>query len=118
MLLSPLGSGAGDTVPSKAEALPEWNCVVLAVGRAAPPVVQEVRPFSNPQLSTCNALAEGVTAFDCGDSGPVPAGLDAVTVNVYVVPFVRPDTTAEVGAGFPGTVVGVWATEPMYGVIV
>src|SRR6516225_12499726 len=104
--------------PSNAELLPEWNWVVLVAGRAAPPVVQEARPFSNPPLSTCNALADGVTALDCGDSGPAPTGLDAVTVNVYVVPLVRPETTADVGAGFPGTVVGVWATEPIYGVMV
>jgi len=27
-------------------------------------------------------LADGVTVLDCADSGPEPAGLDAVTVNV------------------------------------
>ena len=69
-------------MPSRAELLPEWDWLVVALGTAAPPVVQEVRPFSKPPLSTCNALADGVTALDCGDSGPVPAGLDAVTVNV------------------------------------
>ncbi len=69
-------------MPSKAEALPEWDWAVLAVGGATPPVVQEVMPFSKPPLLTCSALADGVTALDCGDSGPVPAGLDAVTVNV------------------------------------
>ena len=69
-------------MPSTAEALPEWNWVVVAAGVAAPPVVQEFSPFSKPPLSTCNAFADGVTALDGGDSGPVPAGLDAVTVNV------------------------------------
>ena len=37
--------------------------MLVAVGRFAPPVVQEVRPFSKPPLSTCNALDDGVTAL-------------------------------------------------------
>src|SRR5712692_3265629 len=81
-VLSPSGSGAGWTVPSRAEPLPEWNWVLLAAGGAAPPVVHPVRPFSKPPLSTWTMLAEGVTALDGADSGPAPAGLDAVTVNV------------------------------------
>ena len=32
----------------------------------------------------------GVTALDAADGAPVPAALVAVTVNVYVVPLVRP----------------------------
>jgi hypothetical protein len=35
----------------------------------------------------------GVTALDVDEAGPVPARFDAVTVNVYAVPFVRPLTT-------------------------
>ena len=35
----------------------------------------------------------GVTAADGDDAGPVPALFVAVTVNVYPVPFVNPDTT-------------------------
>jgi hypothetical protein len=42
------------------------------------------------------AGAAGVTAFDGVEAGPAPAALLATTVNVYVVPFVRPATTAEV----------------------
>ena len=61
-------------------------------------------------------LAEGVTELDCADSGPAPTGLDGVTVKVYAVPLVRPDTSVEVGAGFPMTVTGVCAVEPIYGV--
>jgi hypothetical protein len=34
----------------------------------------------------------GVTPFDGADAGPVPAAFDAVTVNVYAVPFVSPGT--------------------------
>src|SRR5689334_20647895 len=62
----------------------------------------------------------GVTAFDCADSGPDPFGLAAVTVNVYVVPFVRPVTVVVVPGGEPVTVLAraVWAVEPTYGVTV
>ena len=42
--------------------------------------------------------ADGVTAFDGADAGPLPFGLVAVTVNVYVVPLVRPVT---VGSSAP-----------------
>ena len=54
----------------------------------------------------------GVTAFDGVDAGPVPTALVAVTVNVYVVPLVRPVTVADGAGGLPVTVVGVWATPP------
>src|SRR5690348_4756061 len=47
-LLSPTAAVAGWTTPSNAELLPEWNWAVLVVGGSAPPVVQDVRPFSNP----------------------------------------------------------------------
>src|SRR6516162_8525452 len=80
MLLSPLGSIAGDTVPSKAELLPEWNWVVLVAGGTTPPVVHPVTPLSKPPLMTWAKLAEGVTALDGTDAGPEPAGFDAVTV--------------------------------------
>ena len=56
--------------------------LVLATGVTAPPVVHPVSPLSKPPLMTCRMLADGVTALDCADSGPEPAGLDAVTVNV------------------------------------
>jgi hypothetical protein len=59
-----------------------------------------------------------VTALELADSGPVPAGFDGVTVNVYVVPLVSPEMLAVVGAGLPGTVVDACAVEPMYGVMV
>ena len=38
----------------------------------------------------------GVTAFDAVDAGPMPALFVAVTVNVYAVPFDRPDTVTVV----------------------
>ncbi len=47
---------------------------------------------------------------------PSPTAFAAVTVNVYVVPFVRPVTTVEVAGGVPVTVVGVCATAPTNGV--
>ena len=101
------------SVPSKAAPLPEWALALLAIGGATPPGVHEVSPFSNPPFWTSDALDDGVTALDGADCGPWPFGLDAVTVNVYVVPLVRPVTVAEVGAGDPVTVVGVCATDPM-----
>ena len=82
MVLSPLGSIAGDTVPSRAEPLPEWNWVVLAVGGSTPPVVHAGQAVLEATVVDVRALADGVTALDCADSGPGPAGLDAVTVNV------------------------------------
>jgi hypothetical protein len=36
--------------------------------------------------------ADGVTAFDGLDAGPVPTAFVAVTVNVYDVPLVKPVT--------------------------
>src|SRR3954467_11827656 len=62
----------------------------------------------------------GVAAFDFGDSGPEPFGLDAVTVNVYVVPVCRPVTFVVVSGGEPMTVFAatVCAVAPMYGVTV
>ena len=42
----------------------------------------------------------------------------AVTVNVYVVPFVSPVTVVLVAGGDPVTVTGVCAVDPMYGVTV
>jgi hypothetical protein len=34
-----------------------------------------------------------VTGFDAADAGPVPTAFVAVTVKVYAVPLVRPETT-------------------------
>ena len=62
--------------------------------------------------------AAGVTLLDAAEAGLVPTLLVAVTVNVYAVPLVRPVTVAAGVAGFPVTVVGVWALAPMKGVTV
>src|SRR5436305_2019316 len=40
------------------------------------------------------AVAAVVTAPEGSEAGPVPSALPAVTVNVYAVPLVSPDTTA------------------------
>src|SRR5215210_1988377 len=58
----------------------------------------------------------GVTALECADTGPDPFGLTASTVNVYVVPVVRPVMVVLVGSGEPVTVFGACGVEPMYGV--
>ena len=60
------------------------------------------------------AGADGVTALDALDAALVPPLLVAVTVNVYGVPFVKPDTTheraaasADVHVNPPGLLVAV-----------
>jgi len=60
----------------------------------------------------------GVTPLDCAEATPEPLGLDAWTVNVYVVPVVRPVTVVVVSGGEPVISFGVCAVEPTYGVIV
>jgi hypothetical protein len=54
----------------------------------------------------------GVTLFDAADAGPVPIALVAVTVKVYVVPFVKPVTVigldAPVAVMLPGLEVTVY----------
>ncbi len=42
------------------------------------------------------APGDGVTELEDVDVGEVPSRFVATTVNVYVVPFVRPDTVHEV----------------------
>jgi hypothetical protein len=59
---------------------------------------------------------DGVTALEGAEAAPLPNELLAVTVNVYVVPFVRFVIVAPLAGA--DTVVAGWATEPMYGVIV
>jgi len=48
--------------------------------------------------------AAGVTGLEA-DGGPLPTAFDAVTVNVYVVPFVRPPIVTLVAGGVPDSVV-------------
>ncbi|HEY5152038.1 MAG TPA: hypothetical protein VIJ23_19940 [Mycobacterium sp.] len=60
--------------------------------------------------------ALGVTAADAAEAGPVPIAFVADTVNVYAVPFVNPDTVADVAGGAPDTVVDACATPATYGV--
>lgn len=111
--LSPSGSVPGWTVPIRAEAVPLCALVVVTAGGGEPLGVHGVRPFSNPPLMTRDALLDGVTAFDCADSGPLPIPFEAVTVKVYVAPLLSPPTTVLVGAGLPVTVTGVWAVLPI-----
>jgi hypothetical protein len=60
--------------------------------------------------------ANGVATFDGADTGPDPTPFVATTVNVYPVPFVKPDTVTDVADAPADT--GVWATEPTNGVTV
>ena len=58
---------------------------------------------------------DGVAAAEAVDAAPVPDAFVAVTVNVYAVPFVRP----EIVQGFTRThETGVCAVVEMYGVTV
>jgi hypothetical protein len=59
-------------------------------------------------------VADGVTAADGVESGPVPTALIAATLKVYEVPFVNPVTVYEVDADPVDT--GACATPPTYGV--
>src|SRR5579859_5228294 len=68
--------------------------------------------FCWTNCGTC--AADGVTAAEWADSGEVPFGLVALTVNVYAVPLVRPVIVAFVVV----TVVDGWAVDPAYGVTV
>ena len=88
------------------------GAVQLTVAEAFPPVA--VTPVGAP--GTLGAL--GITALDADESGPVPLGFVADTLNVYVVPFVSPVTVVEVAGGLPVTVTGVCAVVPTYGVTV
>jgi hypothetical protein len=63
-------------------------------------------------------VADGVTALEAADCGPVPTALVAETLNVYDVPLVSPLTTAVVAGGFPVTGVDARAVDPAYGVTV
>ena len=59
-----------------------------------------------------------MTAFDAADGALLPPPFVAITVNVYVVPFVRPVTIVFVAGGLPVIVIGACAVEPTYGVTV
>jgi hypothetical protein len=92
--------------------------VVERDGTGEPVAVQPLRFVSKVPFATTDAVADGVTEADGEDAGAVPAGFEAVTVNVYAVPLVRPVTVAVVGAGEPDTVVAAWGVLPMNGVTV
>jgi hypothetical protein len=56
----------------------------------------------------------GVTEFDAAETFE-PYAFDAVTVNVYAVPFVKPETVigdAPVPVKLPGVEVAVYVTPP------
>src|SRR5918997_5638620 len=59
----------------------------------------------------------GVTAFDAAEVAPHPLGLQACTVNVYVVPAARPVTVVVVSGGVPVIVFAVWLTPLTRGVM-
>jgi len=77
---------------------------------------------SRCELTSCTnagaAAAVGVTGWDGADADPVPTAFVAVTVNVYALPLVSPETMVVVAGGLPETWVAVWATPARYGVTV
>ena len=73
-LFPPESTTVNDTVPGTTA------CENVADG--ATETETPVAPELGVTLVTCAMLADGVTALDCADAGPAPAGLDAVTVNV------------------------------------
>jgi hypothetical protein len=73
----------------------------------------ETVPKSMLDLDTATRFAV-LIGEDATDCGPVPLAFLAATVNVYVVPLVRPVTVCVVAAEL--NVLTGCATEPMYGV--
>ncbi len=72
------------------------------------------RPTRTARAAVTAAGAPTVTDTDMTDGGPSTSPFSAVTVNVYVTPFVRPDTTVVVPN--PGINTDSCATDPRYGV--
>jgi hypothetical protein len=54
--------------------------------------------------------AAGITLLEAADAGPGPTALVAVTVKVYDVPFVRPDTVIGLAVPVPVILPGVEVT--------
>jgi hypothetical protein len=95
---------------------------VIALSPSAAEAVQRTRADWDAGSAVTPVGADGATAvsgvigLECDDTGPDPFGLTASTVNVYVVPVVRPVIVVLVSGGEPVTVVGVCGAEPTYGV--
>ena len=122
-----VAGGVPVTVTGVCAVVPMYGVTVYLVS-ALPPLLVGAVQLTVADASAAVAVtpvgapgalgALGVTALDAGDSEPAPLALVADTVNVYVVPFVRPGTVVEVAGGVPVTVTGVCAVVPMYGVTV
>jgi hypothetical protein len=61
----------------------------------------EPLPDAVPITGAPGAVGPGTTAFDAADGGPVPTLLVAVTVQVYVLPFVNEPTVTGVAEREP-----------------
>ena len=62
--------------------MPLCALTVDAPDDTGPPCCHALKPASKPPLATTDAVADGATAFDGADTGPVPTGFDATTVKV------------------------------------
>lgn len=80
-LLSPKGS-VPEALPRNAAAAPVWALPVVLAGVTTPPDAQPESPLSKPPLNTTDRVDRGVAALEAADVGPLPAGLDALTVKV------------------------------------
>ena len=80
--------------------------------------VAEAFPATADGAEGAPGTVAGVTGDEADEAGPVPAALVADTVKVYAVPFVNPNTGAEVAGGLPDTVTGDCAVPPINGVTV
>jgi hypothetical protein len=83
--------------------------------RGAPNEIRNA-PFATREIcaTVVAAGAPTVTAPDITDGGPSTNPFSAVTVNVYVNPFTKPDTTVVVPC--PGINTANCAADPKYGV--
>ena len=91
---------------------PAKPLVASSVHVAPPPESVAVAGPDMPGGVPATVSRRGTTALDAADGAPVPAELLAVTVNVYVVPLVRPvkviGEAAPVAVAPPGLAVTVY----------
>jgi len=82
-------------------------------GRPVLARVSRIRAGARETYVAPAIVPEGVTGEEAAEAGPVPTALVAVTVNVYGVPLVRPETVQEraplvVQVEEPGELVAVY----------
>jgi hypothetical protein len=66
----------------------------LLLGGPKLTVAEALPALAETEVGAPGTVKLGVTLFDGADAGPVPAEFLAVTVKVYAVPLLKPDTTS------------------------